>query len=98
MHLFLPFPLVNRAPKQGIQHKKPSPSTLLITAGASLSTPTSPELPFFHLDLFFSIACYTSHLLVLLILVLCSLAALGFKVHEDRQVSLSCLLLDPQCL
>ena len=26
------------------------------------------------------------------------LPALGFKVHEDGQVSLSCLLLDPQCL
>ena len=95
VHLFLPFPLVNRAPKQGIQHKKPSPSTLFITATAPLSTPTSPELPFFHLDLFFSIEYYIPHLLILLILLIFSLPALGFKVQEDRYVSLSCLLLDP---
>ena len=95
MHLFLLFPLVNRAPKQGIQHKKPSPSTLFRTAMAPLSTPTSPELTFCYLDLFFSIAYYISHLLILLNLVIFYLPALGFKAHEDRHVSLSCLLLDP---
>lgn len=58
MHLFLLFPLVNRAPKQGIQHKSLSPSTLLITAGL-LSTPTSPELP--------SILTYFSPLRVILL-------------------------------